>query len=68
MSYYKYVLECKLVIWNIVISLDAEFIENEKMLTDKQKKKKKTTIFRYISDLDIKDYNIKDIISTDRKR
>lgn len=40
MSYYKYVLECKLVIWNIVISLDAEFIENEKMLTDKQKKEK----------------------------
>ena len=27
-SYYKYVLECKLVIGNIVISLDSEFIEN----------------------------------------
>lgn len=36
-SYYKYVLECKLVAGNIVISLDSEFIENEKMLTDKQK-------------------------------
>ncbi len=36
-SYYKYVLECKLVISNIIISLDSEFIENEKMLTEKQK-------------------------------
>ena len=34
-SYYKYVLECKLVVGNIIISLDSEFIENEKMLTDK---------------------------------
>ncbi len=167
-SYYKYVLECKLVVGNIVISLDSEFIENEKMLTDKQKqdceinafkrmvkrikknypkykfiitgdalyattpiiklckkynwhyifnlkpdrlkeinetfedninyknetthenyylstnikykniilsackytetKNKKTTIFRYISDLDIKDSNIKEIISMGRKR
>lgn len=36
-SYYKYVLECKLVTGNIVISLDSEFIENEKILSDKQK-------------------------------
>ena len=36
-SYYKYVLECKLVVGNIVISLDSEFIENEVMLTEKQK-------------------------------
>lgn len=36
-SYYKYVLECKLVVSNIVISLDTEFIENAKMLTEKQK-------------------------------
>ena len=36
-SYYKYVLECKLVVGNIIISLDSEFIENEKMLTEKQK-------------------------------
>jgi len=34
-SYYKYVLKCKLVVGNIVISLDSEFIENEKMLTNK---------------------------------
>ena len=36
-SYHKYVLECKLVVGNIIISLDSEFIENENMLTDKQK-------------------------------
>jgi len=36
-SYYKYVLECKLVVGNIVISLDSEFIENEDMLTENQK-------------------------------
>ncbi len=36
-SYYKYVLECKLVVGNIVISLDSEFIENESMLTESQK-------------------------------
>ncbi len=33
-SYYKYVLECKLIVSNIVISLDSEFIENDKMLTE----------------------------------
>lgn len=36
-SYYKYVLECKLVVGSIVISLDLEFIENEKMLNDNEK-------------------------------
>ena len=36
-SFYKYVLECKLVVGNIVISLDSEFIENDNMLTEKQK-------------------------------
>lgn len=36
-SYYKYVLECKLVVGSIVISLDSEFIENEKMLNDNEK-------------------------------
>ena len=33
-SYYKYVLESKLVVGNIVISLDSEFIENESMKTE----------------------------------
>ena len=36
-SYYKYVLECKLVVGSIVISLDSEFIENEKMLNENEK-------------------------------
>lgn len=36
-SYYKYVLECKLLVGNIVISLDSEFIENNDMITEKQK-------------------------------
>lgn len=45
-SYYKYVLECKLVVGNIVVSLDSEFIENEKMLTDKQKQDCKTNAFK----------------------
>lgn len=45
-SYYKYVLECKLVVGNIVISLDSEFIENESMLTDKQKQDCETNAFK----------------------
>ena len=45
-SYYKYVLECKLVVGNIVINLDSEFIENEKMLTDKQKQDCETNAFK----------------------
>ena len=45
-SYHKYVLECKLVVGNIVLSLDSEFIENEKMLTDKQKQDCETNAFK----------------------
>ena len=45
-SYYKYVLECKLVVGNIVISLDSEFIENAKMLTDTQKQDCETKAFK----------------------
>lgn len=45
-SYYKYVLECKLVVGNLVISLDSEFIENEKMITDKQKQDCETNAFK----------------------
>ncbi len=45
-SYYKYVLECKLIVGNIVISLDTEFIENEKMLSDKQKQDCETNAFK----------------------
>lgn len=45
-SYYKYVLECKLVVGNIVISLDSEFIENKNMLTEKQKQDCETKAFK----------------------
>lgn len=45
-SYYKYVLECKLVVGNIVISLDSEFIKNKKMLTEKQKQDCETKAFK----------------------
>ena len=45
-SYYKYVLECKLVVGNIVISLDSEFIENNQMLTEKQKQDCETKAFK----------------------
>ena len=34
--YYHYVLEAKLVVGDIVISLDSEFIENEKEEVEKQ--------------------------------
>lgn len=45
-SYYKYVLECKLVVGNVVISLDSEFIENKEMLTEKQKQDCETNAFK----------------------
>lgn len=45
-SYYKYVLECKLVVGNIVISLDSEFIENETMNTETQKQDCETKAFK----------------------
>ena len=45
-TYYNYVLECKLVLGNIVISLDSEFIENENMLTEKQKQDCETNAFK----------------------
>ena len=45
-SYYKYVLECKLVVGNIVISFDSEFIENKNMLTQKQKQDCETSAFK----------------------
>lgn len=48
LSYYKYVLECKLVVGSIVISLDSEFIENNKMITEKQKQDCETNAFKRI--------------------
>lgn len=45
-SYYKYVLECKLCVGPIVISLDSEFIENKEMLTEQQKQDCETNAFK----------------------
>ena len=36
-AYCKYILECKLVVGNIVISLDSEWIENTETLNESQK-------------------------------
>ena len=45
-SYYKYVLECKLCVGPIVISLDSEFIENENVNNEKQKQDCETNAFK----------------------
>lgn len=47
-SYYKYVLECKLVVGNMVISLDSEFVENDTMLTENQKQDCEIKAFKRI--------------------
>ena len=36
-EYYTYVLEAKLIVGNIVISLDSEFVENSKINTEEEK-------------------------------
>lgn len=43
--YCKYILECKLVVGNIVISLDSEWIENDESLTENQKQDCETKAF-----------------------
>lgn len=45
-SYYKYVLECKLVVGNLVISFDSEFIENDEINNEKQKQDCETKAFK----------------------
>lgn len=44
-SYCKYILECKLIVGNIVISLDSEWIENSDSLNDNQKQDCETKAF-----------------------
>lgn len=44
-AYCKYILECKLVVGNIVISLDSEWIENENNLNENQKQDCETKAF-----------------------
>lgn len=43
--YCKYILECKLIVGNIVISLDSEWIENAESLTENQKQGCETKAF-----------------------
>lgn len=45
-TYYKYVLECKLCVGQLVISLDSEFIENEEISNEKQKQDCETKAFK----------------------
>lgn len=45
-TYYKYVLECKLRVGPLVISLDSEFIENEQIDNEKQKQDCETKAFK----------------------
>ena len=45
-AYCKYVLECKLVVGNIVISLDSEFIENASNLNEKEKQNCEINAFK----------------------
>ena len=44
-AYCKYVLECKLIVGNIVISLDSEWIENAENLNENQKQDCETKVF-----------------------
>ncbi len=44
-AYCKYILECKLVVGNIVISLDSEWIENTETLNENQKQDCETKAF-----------------------
>ncbi len=44
-AYCKYILECKLVVGNIVISLDSEWIENAETLNENQKQDCETKAF-----------------------
>lgn len=55
-SYYKYVLECKLVVGNMVISVDSEFIENEKMITESQKQDCEINAFKRMAKRIFKNY------------
>lgn len=55
-TYYKYVLECKLSVGSIVISLDSEFIENAEMVTEKQKQDCEINAFKRMAERIKKNY------------
>ena len=66
-KYYKQVLEAKIVVGNIVISLDTEWIENADMLTDKKKQDCEINAFKRMATRIKKNYP-KAIVGLDAKR
>ena len=55
-SYYKYVLECKLCVGSMVFSLDSEFIENQSMFTENEKQDCETKAFKRMIKRNRKNY------------
>ena len=65
-KYYKQVLEAKIVVGKIVISLDTEWIENEDMQTEKKKQDCEINAFKRMAIRIIKNYpKLKFIITGD---
>ena len=65
-KYYKQVLEAKIVVGNIVISLDTEWIENEDMKTEKEKQDCEINAFKRMAPRIKKNYpKLKFIITGD---
>ena len=65
-KYYKQVLEAKIVVGNIVISLDTEWIENEDMQTEKKKQDCEINAFKRMAPRIKKNYpKLKFIITGD---
>ena len=65
-KYYKQVLEAKIVVGNIVISIDTEWIENEDMLTEKKKQDCEINAFKRMAPRIKKEYpKLKFIVTGD---
>lgn len=65
-AYCKYILECKLIAGNMVISLDSEWIENADTLSDKQKQDCEINAFKRMAQRIKKNYpKYKFIITAD---
>ena len=65
-TYYKYVLEAKIVVGNIVLSLDSEWIENNELNTEKQKQDCEVNAFKRMAPRIKKEYpKMKFIITGD---
>lgn len=66
MKYYKYVLEAKIVVGNIVISLDTEWIENSEIKNEKEKQDCEINAFKRMAPRIHKEYpKMKFIITGD---